>query len=185
MKHGVLIFLLGAAVGAGGTWLFAKRYFSNLRDSEVASVKDAYRRREAAQGNADILAKGTDAHQSGDTDILAKGDEKPDVMDFYKDKINKQGYTSYSGEKQKEDPIRIISYDDFDIGDYEKLSYTYYSDGVLTDENDDRIMSADILETLLKGLKNGEEQVYIRNDILKLDYEIYICGEPFDGDEGG
>ena len=70
----------------------------------------------------------------------------------------------------------IISPEEFgDFDEYTKLSLTYYSDGVLADENDEIV--DDIDETVGADFADhfGEyedDSVFVRNDRLKCDYEI-------------
>ena len=70
----------------------------------------------------------------------------------------------------------VIPPEEFDDSDeYAKLSLTYYSDGVLADENDEIV--DDINETVGADFANhfGEyedDSVFVRNNRLKCDYEI-------------
>lgn len=78
----------------------------------------------------------------------------------------------------KKDGPYVIPPEDFgEFEDYEKISLTYYSDGVLTDENDE-IMD-DVEDSVGEDSLNhfGEyedDSVFVRNDRKKCDYEILL-----------
>lgn len=64
-----------------------------------------------------------------------------------------------------------------EMDDYEKISLTYYADGILTNENDEPI--EDIESTVGTDSLNhfGEyedDSVFVRNDVLGCDYEILL-----------
>lgn len=161
---GTIIFVLGAAVGSLVTWEFAKRKFDQLAREEIESVKEVYARR--ANENSD------------NEERKASMPEKPDIMNYYKEKVEEGGYMNYSDTAKKTDKNEphIISPDEFgELDDYETISFTYYSDGVLTDENDAVIENAD--DILGAGALDhfGEyedDSVFVRNDKLKTYYEI-------------
>jgi hypothetical protein len=72
----------------------------------------------------------------------------------------------------------IITPEQFgEIEEYEKISLVYYSDGVLTDENNERV--DDIEEIVREDSLNHfgeyeEDSVFVRNDSRKCDYEILM-----------
>lgn len=75
----------------------------------------------------------------------------------------------------KENLPRIISSNDFNMSDYEAVTYLYFKDGVVTD--DDFTIITDIRGTI--GYRAVEEMekgytdcIYVRNDGNKLDYEL-------------
>ena len=74
----------------------------------------------------------------------------------------------------------MISPDEFgELPEYDKVSLTYYSDKVLTDENMKPMSTDDIERTVgSESLKHfGEyedDSVFVRNDLLKVDYEILL-----------
>lgn len=69
----------------------------------------------------------------------------------------------------------VISPEEFgEMNDYEKISLTYYANGILADENDEVI--DDIEETVGDALEHfGEyedDSVFVRNEENMCDYEI-------------
>ena len=75
----------------------------------------------------------------------------------------------------KEEPY-VISFEDFEDGDYEKETLTYFADGVLTDwykeiiDNIEEVVGLDAL-TNFDEYADGDT-VYVRNDYQYTDYEI-------------
>lgn len=106
-----------------------------------------------------------------------------EVLKKYSGKISENKEESETPmPEQKEDIISdkpyIITPEQFgEIEEYEKISLVYYSDGVLTDENDELI--DDIEEIVGEDSLNHfgeyeEDSVFVRNDSRKCDYEILM-----------
>ena len=73
----------------------------------------------------------------------------------------------------------VISPDEFgEFGDYEKISLTYFADGVLADENnyplDEESYKLVGRESLTHFGEYEEDSVFVRNDAAKCDYEILL-----------
>ena len=63
------------------------------------------------------------------------------------------------------------------MDDYETFSLSYYSDGVVADDNDDLVDDVDEvigLESLKHFGEYEDDSVFVRNDRLKCDYEILL-----------
>jgi hypothetical protein len=158
MKKGFCLaaFLLGTAVGAVTAWQYAKRKYERIAQEEIDSVKEVFSKREQK------------------TDKETKEQE-------YGELLRNTGYSNYSSEKrkgEKEVEFRepyVISPEEFgEMNDYEKISLTYYANGILADENDEVI--DDIEETVGDALEHfGEyedDSVFVRNEENVCDYEI-------------
>ena len=127
---GVLIFVAGVAVGAAVTWKLTQSRVEKLAREEIDSVKAVYSSRESAK-----------------TTVSA---EKPDIMTFYSGKsddseknneiISENGYG-----KKKDVPnvsTRVISPEEFgENEEYEQISVSLRSDGVLVYDNSDEIVT--------------------------------------------
>ena len=175
---GIIIFLAGVAIGSAATWTFAKKRFEELAQSEIDSVKEAY----ANRGHrAEVL--GTDEDEN--TDATARTiSNKPSMMDYYNEKIREEGYTNYSNataeKKEKENaendeaviyPITSDSYGELD--GYETISLTRYADGVIADEYDEPVVdSENVVGVITDEMFAESDEIYIRNDRMKADYEI-------------
>lgn len=186
MKNSTLtstfMFLAGAAVGAGVTWKLLKTKFEKIAQEEIDSVKEVFSKR---YGKPEL-----------DTDELVCEDERtpepvvedggPSVRD-YAAVLAKNGYTDYANtvvEKKeiaavtRNDGPYVISPEEFGSNDdYETISLTYYSDGVVADDMDYRVEDLDEIigiESLNRFGEYEDDSVFVRNDEMKIDYEILL-----------
>ena len=72
----------------------------------------------------------------------------------------------------------VIKPEEFDIGDYEVITLRYYDDDVVTVDNTGKVLTEDEIEECV-GLDSlthfgeyEEDSVFVRNDDLRIDYEI-------------
>ena len=75
---------LGAAIGSVATWNIAKAKFEEIINEEVASVKEAFSKREKKLN-----------------DKVEEDEDKPEEVEAYKKMTNELGYTNYSGQKEE------------------------------------------------------------------------------------
>lgn len=178
---GIAAFILGAAVGSGVTWYLLKDKYEKLAQEEIDSVKEVFSKR-----TSDISEK--DEPQDKIEDIP----EEPTVkeLDSYKEFVSKVEYTDYSTNKtagikqekaadiEHEDTPYVITPEEFgELDGYDEISLTYYSDQVLTDENNELVEDVDRVvgfESLNHFGEYEDDSVYVRNDRLKCDYEILM-----------
>ena len=169
-----LYFLLGVGVGVAGTYFYLKDKYEKYTQEEIDSVKEAYR------------TKGEPVSAEPEEEKVEIKNVKPDIDTLFPDKVAKKvkEYKNYATKFERpEDPVHkpfseepeIISEEEFgEIDEYEKLTLTYYSDGVLAEElsdeiveNADELVGSDYIQKL-----EDSDAVYVRNDIEKTDYEI-------------
>lgn len=160
-KTSFAMFLAGATVGAAATWLCLKRYYEQIAQEEIDSVKAAFAERKPVNTN------------------IAKSEKSNEKQE--------EGYTNYTEhskkntEEKKDEPMPnepyVISPDDYGENDnYTQISLVYYAgDGVLADDEDEVV--EDIEDTVGEDFAEhfGEyedDSVFIRNDRLRCDYEI-------------
>lgn len=177
---GVLGFITGAVIGCAVAWHYAKEKYTSIAEEEIASVKEAYKRREESLRQEPA---------SGQTALTpSKVPDKPNISDYAK-RIQEAGYTDYSttvNPKPAPAPGEIpyvISPDEFgEIEEYTKISLTYFADGVLADEHGEVIN--DVEEVVGDALNHfGEyedDSVFVRNDAKRCDYEILKDLREFD-----
>lgn len=154
---------LGAAVGSVVTWKVLKTKYEQIAQEEIESVREVYSKK-----LNHVSERVKEAHAALTAD----------------DKNNYSQITNlYKGEGGEEsvnehDKPRVISPDDFgDNEDYETVSLTLYSDGVLENDFGEIIEEDDIENTIGKESLNrfGEfedDAVYVINDALETYYEI-------------
>lgn len=170
-----IFFIAGAAVGAAAAWFITSKKYEKIAQDEIDSVKKQFEK------ERDMIR-----------DIL---NNKPPVDEYVKtiedegySEVKKSGHYPWGkGEvsdyiMDKEKPY-IISQEEFcEYDDYNRFTMNYYSNGVLVDAEDPDIPIDDINDIVgYDNLQEGEEEdwIYVRNDRLKSDYEIYFDPEPF------
>lgn len=170
-------FVAGATVGSVVTRKLLKTRYEQIAQEEIDSVKEVFARRGAESNNerARIIAN--------------EAKEKPNIVD-YAARLRKMEYANHSDVTHKEEneecestdrPHVISPYDFGEIEDYDRVSLTYYSDRVLTDENNelvedvDNTVGTDSLDHFGEFEdENAGDAVYVRNDRLKTDFEILL-----------
>lgn len=163
MNKGLVAFVsftAGGAVGFVAANKLMKDKYEQLVQDEIDSVKAAFRKE----------------HPLPD-----KKPPKPTEKErkAYSQYAANLGYT----EEKKPAPIQaphVISPDEFgDQDGYDEISLTYYSDGTVTDDNDRAMDGDEIEETIGKDSlthfgEYEDDSVFVRNDRLKVDYEILM-----------
>lgn len=159
----IVIFSLGAAAGSVVTWKLIETKYKQIADEEIESVKETFAKRGLRADSAPV----------DETSTL----DKQELNEILK----QEGYTNQYGEEEGDSTVMIrnkepyvITSEELDQTDYELLSLTYYSDGVLADPWDEVI--EDIEGTVgSDSLTHFEDDtVFVRNDRLKCDYEILL-----------
>lgn len=192
MSKNALYFVAGAAVGALGAWYFAKKKYEKIAQDEIQSVTDAFSER------LDKLARNSmdDPSIRPTPEELEREATKPgdrNIID-YAAVLSKQGYTDYTKfSKDEEDPTEtedseisvdtaagpvIICPDDYgEIPEYEQLSWIYFADHVLTDDDYSLITNYEkwIGDGALQHFGEYEDDaIHVRNDKLKCYIEVVI-----------
>lgn len=160
---GFVMFALGAAVGSAVTWRFLKTKYEQIAQEEIDSVKEVFARR-------------NEKEKVGETEIK---DQKPSLQELANQIKTLQYETGTASENKndsKEQRPYVIPPDEFgqEDNDYDLVSLNYYKDGVLTDDFDVPIENADDIVGL-ESLKHfgDNDYVFVRNDRLKVEYEIF------------
>lgn len=180
-KMNFVAFALGAAVGSTVTWYCIKKRYEQLAQEEIDSVKAVFSQKMKENETPD-----------SDESKVDLGGEKPNVAEYAK-VLSKQGYTDYSkSNSDREDeaeevvepqkaPVSVnkpyvISPDQYgDFDDYDQISLTYYADHMLADDNDQLVEDVEDtvgFESLNHFGEYDDDCVCVRNDRLKVDYEI-------------
>lgn len=174
---GLVMFVMGAAVGSVATWQYAKKKYEQIAQEEIDSVKAVFSKREP---DPEILVDVSDLQPAK----VEKVAEKPDILE-YAARLERENYTNYSDMGNgKEEPAfmeekpYVISPEEFgEFEAYEKISLSYYADQVLADENDELIEDVEDvvgIESLTHFGEYEDDSVFVRNDRLKCDYEILM-----------
>lgn len=173
--NNIIVFATGAAVGAFVTWrILEARCEQKIRD-EVAEVKERFCIEKAPKEETEEFIE---------EDVPWVDDEpETDVnldMDRYKEQIADLKYVNYSDldsmSNPNNEPPVIITPEEFgDIDEYDTATYTYYADGVLTDDMDEPVEDIEDvigLEALDHFGEYEDDAIHVRNHDRKCDYEV-------------
>lgn len=165
--------IAGAVAGFfAGKFYYDKKY-SKRADEEVESVKQALgfydEKEDAASAEKQSDKKPQVVTNSLDVAELKNYQKSVDILKYA---------TATASEKTTE-PYVIQAEQYGDEDDYETVTLNYYSeDGVVTYDNDDALSKADVHRLIGDNFADAFEKthytVYVRNDILKCDYEILL-----------
>lgn len=190
----IIAFIAGAVTGSAITWKILKKVYSQLAQEEIDSVKETF--------GKNVRCPSEPEEQTADEEVSYNG-QKEDITAYAK-KLEQHGYTNYSktpetsdedlkGDKApdyedapNEDKPFYISpeeYGENEGSEYDQLSYTYYANGIVTDENDEPLtdlasIGGDPLDHFGEYDINS---VYVRNNLLKTDFEILRVLENYEG----
>ena len=170
---GFVIFLTGAAIGSAATWYFVKDKYEKKAQADIESVKSkfTYKKEESA--------KKSEPEKEAIKEVTK---EKPNIAEYAK-MLSKEGYTDYSVSEKREEKGEtpkpyVISPDQFrEFDDYDVISLTYYADHILADDNDEIVEDVEDVvgfESLGHFGEYEDDSVYVRNERLKVDYEILL-----------
>lgn len=181
------LFIFGVGIGAVGGIFGTREYFrtkyKNQADEEIKSVVEKFSNR-------------TKKEEDDKTAVAEFARNKPDINEYAK-KLSREGYTNYSKSETTNEPTKneipeednepddkdtdrpyVISPDEFgEFYDYTQISLTFFSDHVLTDENYEMVDDVDEMvgaESLNHFGEYEDDSVFVRNDRLKVDYEILL-----------
>lgn len=176
MKNSVITgfsFLLGMGIGAYVTYMYVKDMYAEIAQEEINSVKEAYIKK-TKNLQRDVITEDEKKEK------VDEAKNKPDISE-YAAKLKENGYTNYSEISQEDNDVEVpyvIAPEDYGENDeYETISLTYYSDGVLTDEDDEVITNPGELVGRDFASHFGDyedDSVFIRNDNRKIDFEILM-----------
>ena len=156
-------FAAGAVIGFAAAYKIAEKKYEQIAQEEIESVKKTFNDR---YGKADepCECKPTESTKEKISD---------DIIEEYKE-IAK----SYGTPTTKKSGPYIITPDEFgEIGHYELVELTYYSDGVLAYNDGREIEDIEGLLGIDPSDHFGEyedDSVFVRDDSLQTDYEILL-----------
>ena len=167
--NNVLIFVTGVAIGSAITWKLLDTKYEMLMSEESESIKTELKRLYGIETKSETEDKQDTEQQTAD-------------IREYAAKLAEQRYTDYTDittlEKKEVAKVKpyIIEPERYgEIYEYDTISLTYYADGVLADDSDEKIEDVDEIvgaDSLEHFGEYEEDCVFVRNDELKCDYEI-------------
>lgn len=181
MKKSIIAAIGGAIVGAGVAYIFVKKKYNIIIDELSDQVNDFIVPvpEEVTEDNIVIV----------DSD-MDKKIKSPSYDTSYNNEVEKTGYNEMFKEKEKPVPkkssgrkkkVADIEYIDpvtfGDDKDYDTLTFTYYADGVVANEDNEEIADYEIAFLIGENFEDhfGEyeqDSVNIKNNKTKTYYEV-------------
>lgn len=164
MNKGMIGFL---SFGAGGFCGFVlankllKDKYEQLVEDEIDSIRKAFRK------------------HKGDREDTREKKPTEEARRKYSERVSSLGYTEEKQPADLQRPRVIPPDENGSMEDYEQITLTYYADHVLTDDNDRAMDDDEIEETVGKESlthfgEYEDDSVIVRNDRLRVDYEILL-----------
>ena len=204
-----IIFAVGAAIGSAVTWLLLRAKYEQDLKAEIDSLTTYYEKQvkvveDAAKTLYDVY-RGEDerkAKKEASTGVDTDGD-KEEINDVSASEINErveenridtdryrkvlEDHKYSHSDPCEDDGINaapyVISPDEFgEADDYDMISLTYYADKVLADDWNDPIEDIEATvgsDSLTHFGEYEEDSVFVRNDRLRVDYEILLSNLKF------
>lgn len=155
-----IAFVAGSAIGAAAAWTYAKKYFNQIIED---TVKKCNACSEEEQPSISEPAHSEADDSTSDEDTEAESEK----VQYHK------AVKEYESEESRKDGPYVISPDEFRDGSMiTAVTYSYFEDGVVTDEYDNIVEDVD--EAIGEDFVNyfDEDVVYVRNEERNCDYEI-------------
>lgn len=189
----LIIFVAGCAVGGIGASLYLKDVYRRYAQEEIDSVIDRERHKretEACSYGRAVEDSTEDEERIEHAKEAAKNAANKSSITEYANVVKKEGYKDYSEYSKPEpleekegnaNPISYILPSEFGDEDaYEQIELTYYADGILADEEGDLVQDIDLTVGNEFDEHFGEyddAMVYIKNDVMKAYYMIYMSDD--------
>lgn len=181
MKKSIIAAIGGAIVGAGVAYIFVKKKYNIIIDELSDQVNDFIVPvpEEVTEDNIVVVDPDMD-----------KKIKQPSYNTSYNNEVEKTGYNDMFKEKEKpalkksggrKKKVADIEYIDpvtfGDDKDYDTLTFTYYADGVVANEDNEEIADYEIISLIGENFEDhfGEyeqDSVNIKNNKTKTYYEV-------------
>lgn len=183
MKN-VIAFVAGAIIGAGVTAYFMNQYCEKRIHEEVQSVKDKWEKDHTTTKPVVETEEVKEEDPIETADYTMSSEEIAEATDL----VESAGYKKRQEaelEARKNAKPYMISQEEYSNGEYEPIGLTYYSDNILA--TDDTMEPVEDVEgtvgfNSLSHLMQGgpdDDIIYVRNDRLRVDYEVMRDDRPF------
>ena len=167
----IFVFAIGAAIGSVVTWKLVKTKYEQIAQEEIDSVKEVFSRRKREEESMDETETPRRPHV----------EEKPDLAEYVA-MLKQAKYLADNPDANTEEKEvsavepYVITPEEFGEADgYDAKCLNYYADEILADDWGEIIKNADEVvgwDWLMHFGDYVEDVVHVRNDRLKMDYEI-------------
>lgn len=172
IMKGSLFFISGAAIASFITYKVVEKKFKDIADEEIESVKAMYERK-LKKVELDVNEALIKADKDEEVEVEVNPTAK---INPYVTLVTDLGYSNKKEEEDmEENTIEVIPPEDFGEYGYKRESLTYYTDGVLTYDNDEKVTDVEKLVGPIALNSFGEyedDSVFVRNHGMKTDFEI-------------
>lgn len=165
----VIIFAAGAVIGSAVTWMLVKTKYEQIANDEIAEMREYVRSKQEPKEPSEPEKSIVDIQE-------VEKHEYVKLTSNYLEQINENIEKGGAEEMEEEYKPHVITPDEYgEEEDYDTVTLTYYADGVV--EDDQCNIMPDPEEILGEDFGDhfdeyGIDSVYVRNDELKIDYEI-------------
>lgn len=171
----VIMFATGAAIGSVVTWKLLKTKYENLVQEEVAAIREVYAMEQEC--NEDD----TESEDDEEDDAQDKEEYKKIASRYSNDDEDEDEEEEEEGEEMIE-PYVIVP-EEFDENGYDTATLFYYADGVLAYGDTNEVVE-NVEDLVCEDFADhfGEyeaDSVFVRNDNLKMDFEILRDLRPY------
>ena len=175
----VVIFAVGAALGSAVTWKLVKTKYERIANEEIAEMREYVRKKQEVKDEAKPIENVVCDNPIVDISEVDKS-EYVRLAQGYLNGI--QEIIGKGGEEQMKDddgdrPYVITPEDFAENDDYDIVSLVCYADKVVEDDQGKIVQDINELfdeEFLDRFGEFDDDSVYVRNDELKIDYEILL-----------
>lgn len=185
--YGILGFFGGAATGGLITWKLVDKFYNkkyyDIAEEEIQSVKEKFT---VPKIKVEKKPEGKNPETVSKT-----ATNKPSLVEYAK-KLKDGGYINYSNtddvvEEPKKTTIidknrpYVIDPESFgDDDEYDRVSLTFYADGILADEDDTIIDAEEVVGDALEHMGEYEDDaVHVCNPERQIYYEILADGRSY------
>lgn len=165
-KSLIVGFAIGAVTGSIAAWHFLNKKYEQLVQEEIESVKAAFERYYTEVENI-IIEK----------PVVEETKVSKEEKAEYKEVVAETSYSSCDLTNGCSDPY-VITPEELggEQGEYNILSLTYFSDGVLADDQGEVINIANAIgeEALEHFGVYEDDAVHVRNESWNTDFEIFL-----------
>lgn len=168
-------FLSGAVVGAAVAYIVTKKKYQKELEDQIAPVRQEFENYMKNEEKKEEEAKAAaEKEERARLERERKKEEAKKLADTVKE-------LDYAAQKRKDRPY-IIEQGGEEFGGYMAVSLEYYTDGVLldnTDVIDDHQIDSLVGVENLALLDEHRPLIWVRNEEMKVDYEIAYIDEDF------
>ncbi len=165
-------FLIGTAAGIGIGIQLVKSKYAKQAQEDHEELRAYYEEKRKTDQEEFV---------SGLKSVVEETESKAEVVPDTKQNNYKALTRELQYQPEPGDNPYVISPDEFgEFDDYNQISLTYYSDGILTDDSKEIIDPSEFIGDGLNHFGEYEDDaVFVRNDAKRCDYEVLMVEETY------